>query len=42
MRLTNLLAGVMCAALAAPVFAGNVAVADSQAAILATNVAKKF
>lgn len=41
MRLTNLLAGVMCAALAAPVFAGNVAVADSQAAIMATDTAKK-
>jgi len=41
MRLTTLLAGVMCAALAVPVFAGNVAVADSQAAIMATNTAKK-
>ena len=40
MRLTTLLAGVMCAALTAPVFAGNVAVADSQAAIMGTEVAK--
>lgn len=42
MRFTSSLAvASLCVALTSPVLAGNVAVADSQAAILATNVAKK-
>jgi Skp family chaperone for outer membrane proteins len=42
MRFTSsLVIASLCAVFTVPVFAGNVAVADSQAAILATNVAKK-
>ena len=37
----SLVAASLCAMLATPVLAGNVAVADSQAAILATDMAKK-
>jgi len=41
MRFTSLVVVSLCVVLSAPVLAGNVAVADSQSAILATEVAKK-
>lgn len=41
MRFTSLVVASVCAMLSAPVLAGNVAVADSQAAIMATDFAKK-
>ncbi len=41
MRIASYLIASMLAVLATPVFAGNVAVADSQAAIMATDMAKK-
>lgn len=41
MRFTSFVVASLCAVLSAPALAGNVAVADSQAAILATDVAKK-
>ncbi len=41
MRFTSFVVASLCAVLSSPVLAGNVAVADSQSAILATEVAKK-
>lgn len=41
MRIASYLIASMLAVLTTPVFAGNVAVADSQAAIMATDMAKK-